>query len=110
MLANIAAAKLKYEGLITSLNKVQSSAIGLRNYPNPVKASTKISYQLPKEGMVALKIYDALGNVVATLVNSKQSGGMHTIDFNAKDLSRGIYSYKLIFGDQVTTSKMIIVK
>jgi len=110
MLANITAASQKYTGLFTAVNRVLPSAIGLKNYPNPVKSSTKITYQLPKEGMVALRIYDALGNVVATLANSKQTGGMHTIDFDAKDLARGVYSYKLIFGDQVTTSKMIIVK
>jgi len=110
MLANIAAAKLKYEGLITSVKERQPSVNGLRNYPNPVKSSTKISFELPQDGFVTLKIYDALGNVAATLVNSKQSRGSHTIDFNAKDLSRGVYSYRLVYNDQVKSSKMVIVK
>lgn len=110
MLANIAAAKLKYEALVTSVKENKPSANGLRNFPNPVKSTTKFSYDLPKDGFVSLKIYDALGNVVATLVNSKQSGGQHTIDFNAKDLSRGIYSYRLVFDDQVKSNKMVIVK
>lgn len=110
MLANIAAAKLKYETLTTSIKDRQLSVNKLKNYPNPVKASTKISYELPQDGFVSLKIYDALGNVVSTLVNSKQSAGLKTIDFNAKNLSRGVYSYKLMYNNQVTTSKMIIVK
>jgi hypothetical protein len=110
MLANIAAAKLKYEGLITSVKERQPSVNGLRNYPNPVKSSTKISYELPQDGFVSLKIYDALGNVAATLVNAKQSSGLHTIDFNVKDLSRGVYSYRLVYNDQVKSNKMVIVK
>lgn len=110
MLANIAEAELKYAAFTTSLSERQPSANGLKNYPNPVKNATKISYELPSDGFVSLKIYDAIGNVAATLVNAKQSGGLHTIDFNTKDLSRGVYSYSLIYNNQVKTSKMIIVK
>jgi hypothetical protein len=110
MLSNIAEAKLKYDGLVTSIKEPPTSAKALRNYPNPVKSTTKISYQLPKEGFVTLKVYDALGKEAATIVNSKQSGGTHTIDFSSEGLSRGVYSYKLIFNNQVTTSKMIVVK
>jgi hypothetical protein len=110
MLSNIAAAKLKYDVLFTSVKEPQASAKGLMNYPNPVKSSTKISYELPKNGYVSLIIYDALGNVAATLVNSKQSSGLHTIDFNAKGLSGGVYSYRLVFNDQIKSSKMVVVK
>jgi len=110
LLANISAAELKYQTITTSIKERQSSVYGLKNYPNPVKSSTKISYELPQDGFVSLKIYDALGNVAATLVNSKQSSGLHTIDFNAKDLARGVYSYKLVFNDQAKSSKMVIVK
>ena len=110
MLSNIATAKLKYDGLVTSVNKLQASAIGLRNYPNPVKSATKITYQLPKEGFVSIKVYDALGRETLTLVNARQSSGAHTIDFNAEGLTRGVYSYKLIYNEQVTTSKMMVVK
>jgi hypothetical protein len=110
MLSNIAAAELKYAGFTTSISERQPSVNGLKNYPNPVKNATKISYELPNDGFVSLKIYDAIGNVAATLVNAKQSGGLHTIDFNAKDLSRGVYSYSLIYNNQIKTSKMVIVK
>jgi hypothetical protein len=64
---------------------------------------------LPKEEFVSLKVYDALGNEAATLVNSRQTGGLHTIDFDAKGLTSGVYSYKLVYNDKVTTNIMIIV-
>lgn len=110
MLANIAKAELKYASFTTAIKERQPLVNGLKNYPNPVKNVTKISYELPQDGFVSLKIYDALGNVAATLVNSKQSSGLHTIDFNAKDLPRGVYSYSLNYNNQVKTSKMVIVK
>ena len=110
MLSNISAAELQYAAFTTSITERQPSVNGLKNYPNPVKNATKISYELPQDGFVSLRIYDAMGNVAATLVNSKQSSGLHTIDFNAKDLSRGVYSYSLIYNNQVKTRKMIIVK
>jgi hypothetical protein len=109
MLANISAAKLKYEVLTTSV-KDQLAAAEFKNYPNPVKSSTTISYQLPGSGKVSLKIYDAIGNEKATLVNEKQTAGLHTIDFDAKDLSAGVYSYRLSFNDQVISNKMLLVK
>lgn len=110
LLSNISAAKLKYDALVTSLQESQTSANGLRNYPNPVKSSTKISYQLPNDGNVSLKIYDALGREAATLVNGRQSGGLHTVEFNAEELTRGVYNYKLVYNNKAVTSKMIVVK
>lgn len=110
MLANIAEAELKYVALTTSIKEHQSSVNGLKNYPNPVKSSTKICFDLPKAGFVSLKIYDVLGHEVATLVNSTQSAGLHTLDFSAESLNTGIYSYRLSCNNQVSTSKMLIVK
>lgn len=110
MLANISAATQKYQVLTTSVKENQVSNTGFNNSPNPFKSSTTISYQLPAAGFVSLKIYDALGNEKATLVNSKQAGGSHTVDFNAKDLSSGVYSYRLRFNDQVISNKMLLIK
>jgi hypothetical protein len=110
MLANLATAKQKYELLITSLKENQLDGSELKNYPNPVKSATTFSYQLPGNGMVTLKVYDALGNEKAVLVNEKQTAGAHTVNFDAKDLASGVYSCKLIFDDQVITSKMMVVK
>jgi hypothetical protein len=110
MLANIASAKTKYDLLTVSVKENQLAGSELRNYPNPVKSSTTFSYQLPGNGLVTLKVYDALGNEKAVLVNEKQTAGTHTINFDAKDLSSGVYSCKLIFNDQVITSKMMVIK
>ena len=110
MLANIASAKTKYDLLTVSVKENQLAGTELTNYPNPVKSETTFSYQLPGNGLVTLKVYDALGNERAILVNEKQTAGSHTIDFDAKDLSSGVYSYKLIFNDKVVTNKMMVVK
>lgn len=110
MLANINAAKAKYDLLTVSVKENQLAGTELKNYPNPVKSATTFSYQLPSAGSVTLKIYDALGIEKATLVNEKQTGGLHTIDYNVNGLASGVYSYKLIFNDQVITNKMLVVK
>ncbi|MEI6433693.1 MAG: T9SS type A sorting domain-containing protein [Bacteroidota bacterium] len=113
MLSNISAAALKYQSLITSVNDIESSVNRLnlgQNQPNPFNHSTTISYQLPEAGFVSLKVYNVLGNEVATLVNSNQTRGTHTIDFNSKDLPGGIYYYTLRFNDQVKSNKMLRIK
>lgn len=110
MLANISAAVQKYQILTTDVAENHPLVNAFKNFPNPFKNSTKISYQLPENGFVSLKIYNALGNEIATLVNAKQTAGSHTIDFNAKDLSSGVYSYRLNFNGQVISNKMLVVK
>ena len=112
MLNNISAADLKYKALTTSLseNKLAGDRLNLGNYPNPFISSTKINYQLPAEGVVSLKIYNAYGKEVATLVNEKQSGGSHSISYKGQDLSSGVYYYTLRYNDQVKSTKKLIVK
>jgi hypothetical protein len=110
MLDNITAAVQKYQILTTSIDENQLSVNEFKNFPNPFKSSTTISYELPGDGFVSLKIYDAIGNEITSLVNSKQTLGSHTIDFNAKDLSSGVYSYRLRFNDQVISNRMILIK
>ncbi|MEI6749592.1 MAG: T9SS type A sorting domain-containing protein [Bacteroidales bacterium] len=110
MQSNIAAAVQKYQILTTSIDEKQLSVNEFKNFPNPFKSSTTIGYQLPGNGFVSLKIYDALGNEKATLVNSNQTSGSHTIDFNAKDLTSGVYSYRLRYNDQVISNRMLMIK
>jgi hypothetical protein len=110
MLDNMTAATQKYELLTVSVEENQLTANEFKNFPNPFKSSTTISYQLPEEGFVSLKIYDALGNEMASLVNSKQTAGSHIVDFNAKGLTSGVYSYRLRFNDQVISNKMLLIK
>jgi hypothetical protein len=81
-----------------------------QNYPNPFNPSTKISWQSPIAGQQTLKVYDVLGNEVATLVNEFRNAGSYEVDFDASKLSSGVYFYKLQAGDFVQTKKMILMK
>jgi chitinase len=86
------------------------------NYPNPFNPSTIISWQLASGSFVTLKIYDILGNEVAFLVNEFQPAGFHSVSFNAqqagirRQLSSGIYFYKLQAGSFVQTKKLLFMK
>lgn len=82
----------------------------LENYPNPFNPSTTIRYQLPKPGMVSVKVYDVLGQEVATLVNSYQESGTHTVNFNGDHLASGIYFYRLTAPGITIVKKMLMTK
>jgi hypothetical protein len=82
----------------------------LQNYPNPFNPTTQIVYSLEKQGNVSIKVYDVLGRVVATLVDQFQNAGSHTVNFNANDLSSGVYFYSIESGSFHTTKKMMLLK
>ncbi|MDP1676086.1 MAG: T9SS type A sorting domain-containing protein [Bacteroidota bacterium] len=81
-----------------------------QNYPNPFNPNTMINYALPKAGNVVLKIFDALGREVATLVNEFKSEGTYNVPFNGSSLSSGIYFYRLQAGRYVETKKLVLMK
>ena len=91
-----------------------------QNYPNPFNPSTIISWQLPDSKFVILKVYDVLGNEVASLINEEKPAGNFEVEFsatggsasggNAWNLSSGIYYYKLVAGDFVDVKKMLLLK
>ncbi len=81
-----------------------------QNYPNPFNPSTKISWQSPVGGHQTLKVYDVLGNEVATLVNEEKPAGVYEVEFDASRLSSGIYFYTLRAGNFIETKKMILMK
>jgi len=81
-----------------------------QNYPNPFNPTTTIKYSIPKESFVSLKIYNLIGEEVATLVNEEKTIGNYKIEFDATGLPSGIYFYRLQAGSFVDTKKMIIVK
>lgn len=81
-----------------------------QNYPNPFNPITIINWQLPESKFVALKIYDVLGNEIASLINEEKPAGNFEVEFNASALSSGIYYYKLVAGDFVDVKKMILLK
>ena len=81
-----------------------------QNYPNPFNPSTKINYSIPAEGLVTLKVYNIIGQEVATLVNDVKSAGAHSINFDASKLSSGIYLYKISSNGFNQTKKMMLIK
>jgi len=81
-----------------------------QNYPNPFNPSTRIKYQVSSNSQVSLKVYDVLGNEVATLINEFKPVGRYEFEFNASQLSSGIYFYKLQAGSFIQTRKMVLVK
>lgn len=96
-------------GLVTD-KEVPEAFVLLQNYPNPFNPSTNINYSIPQSGLVSLKVYDALGREVATLINEEKTAGTYNLQFNATNLSSGIYFYKLQTGSFVDTKKMILIK
>ena len=81
-----------------------------QNYPNPFNPSTTIKYMIKDQSLVSLKIYDVLGNEVATLVNEIKPKGAYTLKFDASSLPSGVYFYKLNAGSFTDTKKMIFLK
>ena len=92
-----------YEGIPKNFSLSQ-------NYPNPFNPVTKINFALPKSGFVTLKIYDMLGREIRTLVNEVKSAGNFSVDFNASELSSGIYFYRLETNGFSDIKKMMLIK
>lgn len=81
-----------------------------QNYPNPFNPVTRISYEIPRQGYVSLKIYDVLGREVKELVNEIKSPGFYSADFNATELSSGIYFYRVECNGFSDVKRMILIK
>jgi photosystem II stability/assembly factor-like uncharacterized protein len=81
-----------------------------QNYPNPFNPSTKFRYSIPTQSKVVIKVYDILGNEVATLMDEEKTIGTYEITWNAEQLPSGVYFYQLKAGDYVNTKKMILLK
>jgi hypothetical protein len=81
-----------------------------QNYPNPFNPSTKINFAIPKAAFVTLKIYNVIGQVVDVLVSQEMIAGNYEFNWNAADLTSGIYFYSITAGDFTDTKKMILVK
>ena len=87
-----------------------------QNYPNPFNPTTKIKYTVPvtlsevEGSLVTLKVYDVLGNEIATLVNEENSTGSYEVEFDGNNLPSGIYFYQLQTGQFIETKKMLLIK
>jgi len=80
------------------------------NYPNPFNSTTNIQFKLPNEDFVTLKIYDAIGSEIVTLINKEMQISYYNIAFNATGLASGVYFYRLQAGDFSETRKMVYLK
>jgi len=91
--------------------KIPTSFALAQNYPNPFNPTTRISYMLPSSEFVSLKVYDIIGREIQTLVSEVQTAGTYSINFDANELTGGIYFYRLQIGDKFTeTKKMLFIK
>lgn len=81
-----------------------------QNYPNPFNPSTVIKYSIPVDGFVSLAVYNLLGEKVATLVNDNLKAGGHEINFDASNLSSGVYFYRLESGSFTAVKKLMLLK
>jgi photosystem II stability/assembly factor-like uncharacterized protein len=99
-------------GSVTSvkLEELPTEYALYQNYPNPFNPVTTINYQIPVSGMVRLKVYNVLGKEVRILVNEEKSAGSHSIEFNASNLSSGIYIYELRSNEFTSMKKLILIK
>lgn len=93
------------EGNIETMNYSLS-----QNHPNPFNPTTNIEYQIPDREFITLKIFDVLGREVLTLVNEQKEAGMHTVKFDASNMTSGIYFYQIRANNFVTTKKMLLLR
>ncbi len=105
----------KYSNVVQATSMVPKTFSLAQNYPNPFNPSTVISYDLPVDSKVVIRLYDILGNEVSTLVNREEAAGSYKITFNAhntnnKQLSSGIYFYKIEAGNFTAIKKMMLLK
>jgi len=106
--------KTNSEGRITEVKDTESKFLLnfelMQNYPNPFNPTTTIAFSIPQAGNVTLKIFDALGREVSTMVNGFKSAGEYNVEFNASSLASGIYLYRLQAGSFVETKKLVLMK
>jgi Secretion system C-terminal sorting domain len=82
----------------------------MQNYPNPFNPTTTVKYSIPELSFITIKVFDVLGNEIATLVNEEKLAGSYEVEFKATTLPSGIYFYKLQAGSYVETKKMALLR
>ncbi len=104
--------KVGQEGLATEteVSEIPKEFALRQNYPNPFNPRTRIEFSLPEPGKVRVAVYNVLGEEVAVLVDETLEAGIHAREFEAGNLSSGIYFYRLVAGGKVLTNRMAVVK
>jgi hypothetical protein len=102
-------------GTITGVDLTRTSEVPTvyslgQNYPNPFNPVSTITFSIPKNEFVSVKVYNLLGQEVETLVNGMQSAGTYTVRFDGSHLGSGVYFYRLQAGPYAETKKMLLVK
>ena len=107
---------LKANGFFSPIIGIQNNNSNLQsfslsqNYPNPFNHVTNIKFSIPKTGLVKLTVYDATGREIAALFNGELSAGTYSYDFDASQLTSGIYFYRLESNEFTQTKKMVLIK
>ena len=101
---------LQKDGSDENINKVSYEYRLFENYPNPFNPITKIIFAIPEPTFVQIRVFDPFGKEVAVLVNDRKAEGIYQTEFNAGNLSSGIYFYQLTAGKFIETKKMLLVK
>lgn len=105
--------ELSWVSVVTDVSDEKTIPINYQldqNYPNPFNPTTKIKFSLPKDSFVTLKVYDALGKEVISLVNEQKSAGNYEVNFNAINLASGLYFYRIDADNFSESRKMMLLK
>lgn|GEM_PF-5540388 len=106
--------RYQLNGIVTSNENIKSETVQEfsldQNYPNPFNPSTNISFTLPQQANISLKVFNILGQEVVTLVNEIKTAGQHSVSFDASQLSSGVYIYRLEAGSIIQSRKMMLIK
>ena len=107
--------QLDFDGKYEYSNEVEVEIVPVefvlnQNFPNPFNPVTKITYQIPKESKVLIKVYDILGAEVASLVDETKAAGYYEIELNGINLPSGTYLYRMTAGNFVEAKKMVLMK
>jgi hypothetical protein len=97
-------------GITNNYQGVINNYVLLQNFPNPFNPSTNIPFDLPQAEHVKLEIFTIAGQKVETLLNKKMKAGNHEVEFNAQNLSSGIYFYRIEAGEFQDVKKMILIR
>ena len=95
---------------ILESDKIKLNYILNQIYPNPLNPVTKIKYSVPYSTFISLKVYNLLGQEVATLFEGEQKAGTHTVLFDGSGLASGVYYYRLETNDFAKTRKLLLLK
>jgi len=100
-----------YSNTVTSVNEsLPPLSYDLTAYPNPFNPTTNIEFRIANIGFVSLKVYDVLGNEIATLINEEKPAGIYKVEFNGSNLSSGVYFFRLEVRSFISTKKLLLLK